>query len=84
LVEAMRQSCPPIAWINTPAAEIIGDCLPLLKAISVPDIVSLMRTFENQSDQAKISMQNRLYIQSMRYADSEYGARLLFCLELRQ
>jgi glycosyltransferase involved in cell wall biosynthesis len=84
LVEAMRQSCPPIAWINTPAAEIIGDCLPLLKAISVPDIVGLMRTFENQSDQAKISMQNRLYIQSMRYADSEYGARLLFCLELRQ
>jgi glycosyltransferase involved in cell wall biosynthesis len=84
LVEAMRQGCPPIAWINTPAAEIVGDCLPLLETISVPDIVTLMKMFESQSDEAKINMRKRLYIRSMRYADVEYGARLLFCLGLRQ
>jgi glycosyltransferase involved in cell wall biosynthesis len=83
-VEAMRQGCPPIAWINTPAAEIIGDCLPLLGTNSVPDIVNLMKIFEGESNEVKISMRRRLYVQSMRYADAEYGAQLLSCLGLER
>src|SRR5262249_36602440 len=47
LVEAMRQGCPPIAWIEGPAKEIVGSVSPLVAHLEAREIAAKMSFFES-------------------------------------
>jgi len=48
ILEAMYQGCPPIALENSPAREIIENCVSTLKALDLDEIVDLMFVYERQ------------------------------------
>lgn len=64
ILEAMFQGCPPIALHNSPAQEIIGDCVPFLKSLQVDEIVSLMQAYENKTNMDQLELSSRLILRA--------------------
>lgn len=81
LVEAMRQGCPPIAWANTPAAEIIGATVPLMEKLDVKIVADAMQDIEKLSCKSRRELQLNLFKKSMKFSDQDFGSQLLSILK---
>ena len=88
VVEAMRQGCPPIAWQDTPAAEIMGHDFPLLESLDLEEILKYMAQYEHLEADARLSLQERLIIRSLvfegknfchQFLDAIKGTELKIC-----
>lgn len=80
LVEAMRQGCPPIAWADTPASEIVGNAIPLIEKLNITSVVGMMKRIEMLSENEQKTMRQSLYFESKRFEAHDFGKRLLSCL----
>jgi len=69
----MRQGCPPIAWQEGPAREIVGSVSPLLAKLDCQQIVNRMVTFEHQDSNTRLELAERLIERSYRYNGNGFG-----------
>ena len=73
ILEAMRQSCPPIAWKNGPASEIVGDVLPLLETLEIVEIVQRLRDFTSMDRPARVELGERLFARSLLFTGDTFA-----------
>jgi glycosyltransferase involved in cell wall biosynthesis len=64
ILEAMCQGCPPIAFANSPATEIIGGCIQSLENLQTENIVNLMHAYENYSKNARQKLEASLMVRA--------------------
>jgi len=77
VVEAMRQGCPPIAWMESPAQEIVGDILPLLKSLNSEEVAGQMHAYEELKSSDREMIANKLAAQSSLFAGGGFGREFL-------
>jgi glycosyltransferase involved in cell wall biosynthesis len=80
VVEAIRQGCPPIAWENTPALEIVGDAVPLLKSLDPGEVADTMYAYEDLPLEKRNALANKLIDRSLLFDGVEFGRRFFNAL----
>jgi len=73
LVEAMRQGCPPIAWQNTPAREIVGGTVPLLKSLDPAEVADQMHSYESLTGEERKVIADSLVDRSFLFDGTMFG-----------
>ena len=73
LIEAMRQGCPPIAWRNGPASEIVDSVIPLLRNLDKAEIADHMFTCANVSPDMRLTLADRLIKRSYNFQGDRFG-----------
>jgi glycosyltransferase involved in cell wall biosynthesis len=68
VVEAAAQGCPTVAYTRTPAAEIIGDELPLANELSVDAFVPLMHVQATMSSTDRAAQAARLTARAQKFS----------------
>jgi glycosyltransferase involved in cell wall biosynthesis len=81
VVEAMRQGCPPIAWHEGPASEIVDTVLPLLTKLDVDEIVMQMEIFEKLDPGARVELSQHLFQRSLLFTGERFGYEFLESLK---
>ncbi len=80
ILEAMCQGCPPIALENSPAKEIIGDCVHSLDKLHCEEIASCMQEYENNTKHSRQELENRLILQANEFIEQNNMAQKYFNL----
>ncbi|MBE0446822.1 MAG: glycosyltransferase [Actinobacteria bacterium] len=73
VVEAMRQGCPPIAWQGTPAKEIVGETVPLLKLLDPKEVADQMRAYEDITPEERRVIAGSLTERSFLFDGTTFG-----------
>jgi glycosyltransferase involved in cell wall biosynthesis len=73
IVEAMRQGCPIIASATTPAAEITGSVLKLMKRPDAEECAGLIHTYADLSQSARQDLAQALIHRSETYSSDTFG-----------
>ena len=77
VIEAMRQGCPPIAWHDSPAAEILGHGFPLLESLDSEEILKHMTRYEHLEADERLALQERLIARSLAFEAENFGHQFL-------
>jgi glycosyltransferase involved in cell wall biosynthesis len=77
LVEAMRQGCPPIAYQEGAASEIIGSILPLLKKLDIREIVEYMVALKSLDSAKRSDLAGHLIDRSLLFTTNNFGRDFL-------
>jgi glycosyltransferase involved in cell wall biosynthesis len=83
LIEAMRQGCPPIAWKEGPAAEIVDTVLSLLSRLETTEIAQQMEAFERLGNEARLELAERLFQRSLLFTGEKFGHDFLQSVKQR-
>jgi len=77
VLEAMCQGCPPIAWREGPALEIVSSSSPLVDKLDVAEIVDHMLAFEGLADDGRSELAERLMGRSQLFRADQFGHNFL-------
>lgn len=75
IVEAMIQGCPPIAWRDTPAQEILHADEYLLQNLDIAEICQKMICYESWSEEERLKEAEKLQRRSDFFNSKDYGDR---------
>jgi glycosyltransferase involved in cell wall biosynthesis len=81
VAEAMRQGCPVIASMETPARNLVGDSLLLTTPASVTDTSNLLHHYADMKEDARFGLSNELIRQSMNFVDGNFGVNFAKTLQ---
>jgi glycosyltransferase involved in cell wall biosynthesis len=73
LLEAMVQGCIPLAWINSPAYEIMGEWDLYLKDISTDELLEKMKFCESMSIEERENKEKLLKERSRIFMKNDFG-----------
>jgi glycosyltransferase involved in cell wall biosynthesis len=77
VIEAMCQGCPPIAWKEGPAFEIVDSCCPLLNKLDIAEILDRMLDFEGLDCDSRLELAERLIKRSQLFTADKFGRDFL-------
>ena len=81
VAEAMRQGCPVIASMKTPARNLVGDSLQLTTPASDTDTSNLLHHYADMKEDARFGLSNELIRQSMNFVDGNFGVNFAKILQ---
>jgi glycosyltransferase involved in cell wall biosynthesis len=83
IVEAMRQGCPPIAWHDTPASELIGRDFAVLNSLDSEEIVKQMTDYEQLDIESRLRLSERLTSRSLIFLGDNFGREFFQMMKMQ-